>query len=120
MNRPFIAAFAVLSMLLAASPAVAHSNVVSAVPAEQTEVSAPPAIEMTFNETVNLGFSTLNLIGPDGQDIPLGEATSIADGKGMAASVDAELSPGTYTVNWTLLSPDGHKLEGSYSFTVSP
>lgn len=119
--NPFIAVvFAVLSMLLAASPAVAHSNVVSAVPAEQTEVSAPPAIEMTFNEAVNLGFSTLNLIGPDGQDIPLGEVTSISDGKGMAASVDAELAAGSYTVNWTLLSPDGHKLEGSYTFTVSP
>ena len=75
---------------------------------------------MTFNEAVNLSFSALNLSGPDGQDIPLGEVTSIADGKGMAASVDAELSPGAYTVNWTLLSPDGHKLKGSYTFTVSP
>lgn len=112
--------FVILSSLFLVGMASAHSNIVSAVPADGAEGAAPSAIEVTFNEKVNLVFSSLTLVGPDGAEIALGQLTPISDGNGMVAPVITELSSGTYTVNWTLLSPDGHKLEGSYDFTVAP
>lgn len=121
MNRftTHIACF-ILAAFGFSAPALAHSTVVKASPAEQSQGAAPAAIEMTFNEPVNLTFSGLTLIGPDGAEMGLGEIAPVADGKGMAAPVEGELAAGTYTVEWTLLSPDGHKLEGSYNFTVTP
>lgn len=111
---------ALVFALLLTGPGFAHSNIVSAVPADGSAGPAPAAIEMTFNEEVNLVFSNLTLVGPDGSDVALGALSAIAEGKGMAAPVETTLSPGSYKVVWTLLSPDGHKLEGSYDFAVAP
>ena len=121
MNRLFASTvFAIVSYLSLVGMAAAHSNIVSSAPAQNAEVAAPAAIEMTFNEEVNLAFSSLALIGPDGAEVPLDQVTGVESGKGMNAAVTSELVPGSYTVKWTLLSPDGHKLEGSYNFTVTP
>lgn len=112
--------FALASSLFLSGVAFAHSNIVSATPADGSEGASPAAIEMIFNEEVNLVFSALTLVGPDGAEIALGELGAVADGRGMAAPVETTLPSGAYTVNWTLLSPDGHKLEGSYGFAVTP
>jgi methionine-rich copper-binding protein CopC len=40
--------------------------------------------------------------------------------KMMMAPIPTSLKPGSYTVNWHVLSSDGHKSSGSYGFTVKP
>jgi methionine-rich copper-binding protein CopC len=34
--------------------------------------------------------------------------------------VTSTLAPGVYTVTWHALAKDGHKTNGTYSFTVQP
>jgi methionine-rich copper-binding protein CopC len=40
--------------------------------------------------------------------------------KTLTAPVTGPLKPGTYTVRWNVLSVDGHKTNGTYTFTVKP
>ena len=43
---------------------------------------------------------------------------STAAGKAIDAPPKAALAPGAYMVMWRVLSADGHKMKGQYSFTV--
>jgi copper resistance protein C len=38
----------------------------------------------------------------------------------LVVPVTATLAAGTYTVDWHALATDGHKTNGSYTFTVKP
>jgi methionine-rich copper-binding protein CopC len=38
----------------------------------------------------------------------------------LTVPLQSALPPGAYTVKWHVLSTDGHKTEGSYSFMVKP
>jgi copper resistance protein C len=41
-------------------------------------------------------------------------------GKVIAVPIANPLSPGAYRVNWHVLSVDGHKTQGSFTFEVRP
>ncbi len=104
---------------LAASPAFAHAHLELAQPAAGATVP-PPVTELTlkFTEDVSLAFTGLTLTGPAGA-VSLGTARlDPADGALLIAPLAAPLPAGTYTVSWHALSTDGHKTNGSYSFTV--
>lgn len=113
-------AFAIPLLLLMAGPAFAHAALKSSVPADQASVSAPQALELTFSEVLNLAFSGINLLGPDGTVVETGKPAAIGDGTAMSVAVPTTLAPGAYVVEWNVLSTDGHKLNGSYGFTVTP
>ncbi|MBE7184145.1 MAG: copper homeostasis periplasmic binding protein CopC [Methylobacterium mesophilicum] len=109
-----------LGLFALSDAASAHASIVSASPADRSRGPAPAAVEVNFNETVNLAFSRLALRGPDGAKVAIGAPALVPGGKGMLAPVEAKLAAGAYTVEWTVLSADGHKLNGKYSFTVTP
>lgn len=114
-----LAAGALLAGLLLGGQAFAHAKLTASVPEAGAAVTSPAEVAVTFNETLNLAFSGITLTGPGGA-VATGDATLSADGKGMVVPVAGELAPGDYTVEWHVLSVDGHKIKGHYSFTVSP
>ncbi len=114
---------ALLASLAFTSSAWAHAHLKSAVPADQAVVAtaaAPADLTLVFTEGLNLNFSGLKLLGPDQQEIKLGQAMLMEQGKSLMVPVPSHLSAGKYTVQWHVLSVDGHKTEGSYHFTVAP
>jgi methionine-rich copper-binding protein CopC len=40
------------------------------------------------------------------------------DGKTLSAPLARPLAAGAWTVNWRIASSDGHRMTGSYGFTV--
>ncbi|MRW87502.1 copper homeostasis periplasmic binding protein CopC [Pseudoduganella sp. FT26W] len=111
---------AVLANIAVAGHAWAHAHLKAAAPAEQAAVASPAGLDLTFSESVNQSFSGIRLTGPDQQEVKL-EAASLADGgKTLKAPLAAKLAPGVYTVDWHVLSVDGHKTSGTYRFTVKP
>lgn len=40
------------------------------------------------------------------------------DGRSITGALARPLAAGGYTVNWTIASSDGHRMTGSYAFTV--
>ncbi|MFJ2986228.1 copper homeostasis periplasmic binding protein CopC [Collimonas sp. NPDC087041] len=98
----------------------AHAHLKAAQPADKAVVSSISDIELTFSEGLSLKFSGIKVTGPGKQEVALGEAMLMDEGKTLMIPVSSKLQPGSYTVDWHALSVDGHKTNGSYSFVVSP
>ncbi|MFE7408358.1 copper resistance protein CopC [Isoptericola sp. NPDC057559] len=106
-----------------AGPASAHNVVVGTTPATGSTVTeAPESVEVTFDEAVlNLaadGSSTvISVTDADGAE----HATGCPTTQDRTASVPVTLGPaGEYTVDWRIVSADGHPTSGQFSFTYDP
>ena len=116
--RPLLGA-AMLAALLG-SPVAAHSVLTEADPAAGATLAAVPAVTLTFGESVGLDFASLTLEAQDGSKIELGDLQAAKDGHALVAPVPDDLAAGTYTVRWSVLSRDGHPVQGDYTFTLAP
>lgn len=116
MTRTLIAA-AILATGLAGQ-ALAHAHLQTTVPAANTVAEAPLTLELRFSEGVEPKFSKVMLHGADGRMIETG-APAVSDaGKTLTVPLKAALPAGRYGVMWQVLSVDGHKMQGDYSFDV--
>jgi copper resistance protein C len=120
MRNTLIASLALAAFVAAAGQAAAHASVKSTTPTDKASVASPEELDLTFSEALNLPFSKLHLLGPDGEEIEIGKGLLKDADKTLTAPVTGPLKPGTYTVKWNVLSVDGHKTNGTYTFTVKP
>jgi len=118
--RQSLSLLAMLSVLAVSTQALAHAHLKTANPVEDTEVTAPESLKLTFTEGLELAFSGIALSDSDGNAVELGEATLEDDDTTLTAPVETPLEPGRYDVKWHVLSVDGHKTEGDYEFIVAP
>lgn len=103
-----------------ALPAIAHNTVIGESPTAESTVTTQPesvAIETSDALLDVEGATAMDVLGPDG----LHYATSCPSVDGAIASVPAELGPaGDYTVEWRVVSADGHPITGEFGFTWTP
>jgi methionine-rich copper-binding protein CopC len=105
-----------------ASAVFAHAELVRAIPEAASTVAASPSeITIDFSEAIDLKFSGANLVDSMKINIPTGSATQAkGDDKTLVIPLTTPLATGEYVVSWHNLSKDGHKLKGSFKFTVKP
>lgn len=105
---------------LSASSVWAHAHLQQQIPAANSEVSpAPHALTLNFSEGIEPGFSGVTLTGPDKRVIPVGKATRSESNKAqLVIPLNETLGDGLYTVEWHVVSVDGHKTKGQYQFSV--
>lgn len=104
-----------LILFAGATTAEAHAQLDHASPAIGSTVSsAPGQVTLHFTEALEPKFSGASVTGPSGAAAGGGGRAS---GSTLTVSVK-NLGPGTYTVNWHVLSVDTHKTQGSFSFHV--
>ncbi len=120
MSLTRILPFAALASLALAGQAFAHAHLASSTPADKASIASPSEIDLTFTEELNLKFSGLTVTGPDKGEVKLGDTMLEGGDKVLMAPVSGTLAPGSYTVDWHVLSTDGHKTQGTFSFTVTP
>ena len=107
--------------LLDGHPALAHAHLQAASPADQAKVkTAPEAITLTFSEALSLALSGAAVTAEGNAPITTGPAKLGPEGKSLIIPLTTPLSPGTYKVDWHVLSVDGHKTKGVLHFTVAP
>ncbi|MFE5337817.1 copper resistance protein CopC [Isoptericola sp. NPDC056573] len=106
-----------------AAPASAHNVVVGTSPASGSEVTEPPgSVDVTFDDVVldlsAEGSSTvITVTDADGTDYATGCPTM----QDRTVSVPVALGEGgEYTVDWRIVSADGHPTSGAFSFTYDP
>ena len=119
-----IAASLLASILTAAATtaAFAHAELETSLPAANATVKeAPKTIEIDFSEELNAKLSKIEVQDSMGMTVDKGDSHVASDNaKHLSVDLNA-LGAGTYKVLWTsVASDDGHKLTGSYSFTVQP
>jgi methionine-rich copper-binding protein CopC len=101
-----------------ASPASAHAELLSTVPATAGQVgSAPAAVVLNFSEPPQGRYSTIHSTGPDGQRRDSGPARVVNDA--VTESLGGSRPPGKYVVDWRVISDDGHPVAGQLVFTAS-
>jgi copper transport protein len=115
-----VAAACVVLVLAAAGPTFAHTELDGSEPADGSTVPAlPTSVTLTFSEPVSTPPDAIRVIGPDGQRVDDDHVTHPGDaGARVAVGLAGDAGPGTYLVNWRVVSDDSHPVAGTFTFSV--
>ena len=109
-------------LLSISGAATAHPKLLSADPAANATVAAPPRIALRFSEKLVPAFSKVDLTMaamPGMRAMKVVAATAVAaDGKTLVVTPRSRLARGRYTVDWRVVSSDTHNVAGRYAFAV--
>lgn len=107
-----------VALPLAPLPAAAHSLLVAATPAAGARLeAAPPEVVLRFNGRIEKRLSRLRLVNDRGEARALVPALDGAPEELRAPA--PRLHPGSWRLEWRVLSVDGHVVAGGYSFRVA-
>ena len=108
-----------LALLLALPlPAQAHDTLLTSDPEDGASLeTSPEAITLTFSADV-LEVSPLVRI-TDESGNQLAEIVPAVDGPTATATLEEPLPAGTSTIQWRVVSSDGHPIEGTLAVTVA-
>ncbi|WP_461156964.1 copper resistance CopC family protein [Saccharopolyspora tripterygii] len=96
--------------------AAAHTELIGSTPTDGTSVpSRPQAVELTFSDPLQTGFTTVVLNDDAGRQVPTQPPTVTGNSVSLPFPTDA---PGEYAVAYRVLSQDGHSVSGAIRFTV--
>src|SRR5215216_5148293 len=113
----------ILVVLFASSlpDSFAHPAYLKSTPqASQTVASSPPSVNVFFTEPVELKYSKISVIGPDGSRVDKNDPHNVdGDTASLGVSLQDGVPDGTYTVSTRVLSAvDGHTLDNAFTFGI--
>ena len=105
------------SLLALTAVAQAHTHLKEATPADKSVVNAAPtSLVLKFSEAAKVTALTLHHEGaPDQKLTPSPQGASA-----QFTAALPKLLPGKYSVDWRVVSDDGHIMSGQLSFTFDP
>jgi copper transport protein len=110
---------ALTGLVIAASPARAHTGFESSDPADGTTVEEPvDSITLVFSGQAEPTGTGFQLLAPNGELREPTEATT-TDGTTWVLRFNPAPSGGVVGVRWMVKAPDAHPIDGSFSFTVT-
>ena len=115
----FAAVFAALlaALLLLGAPAQAHDTLLESDPADgATLETSPEAITLTYSADILDVSPLVRITDEDGEQ--LAEITPSIDGPVATAALEEPLPAGESTIQWRVVSSDGHPIEGTFTVTV--
>ena len=125
-NKTVVSACAAMMLLwLGTSSALAHAQLLKALPADKAELKQAPAkVELWFNELLEDGFNSIEVIRAS--DLSSKTPPNLAKGKPKLDPADGThleielpaLEPGEYAIQYRVLSRDGHTAPGRVMFRV--
>ena len=104
--------------LVAASQASAQAKLESTSPKAESTVSSPEMIMVHFSEGIETKLSSLKLTMGDGTAVSVMSMNDKKDPATLSIMPNTTLKAGIYKVTWSVVSDDGHKTQGTFSFTV--
>ena len=105
----------------------AHAKITRSEPKDGAKLQASPkTIELWFNELLDEEFNTIEVFSS--KDLTEKTRKNLATGKPLVDPKDRThltlkvppLAPGSYVVEYRVLSRDGHTAPGRFTFTVQP
>ena len=117
MMKKLVSSMSALALaVIIATPALGHTHLTETNPADGATVTkAITELTLNFDGEVGEG-SFIELTSSSGEEIDV--PTIEIDEMNMVATLAEPLANNTYTVDWSIISADGHPLQGSYTFTV--
>lgn len=119
-RRFALAAISAVSIgFITVTPAIAHAELVSAIPAaDEVVTSWPTQVILTFNEDLlTTDAQQVNFLSvSDSSGVQLDLMDSAVSGSSVSVSLPVDVEPGSYFVNYRVVSADSHVIEDSYEF----
>ena len=107
-----------VAMALAAGAADAHPRLTAVWPSSNAVVSSPDVVRLNFSERLIPKLSHIDLATANGKLVKTAGSNVGPDGKQLSMKPAMRLTPGRYTINWTAVSVDTHRVQGKSQFTV--
>lgn len=102
-------------LVLPSSPAAGHSALQSADPVPGSTTDQPvQTLTLVFAQPVDVLPDSVQVNGPEGGLLEIGESTRAADGVTVTATLTNPLPGGTSIVAWRVIGGDGHPIQGTY------
>ena len=115
MRRLFLSA--IIAVLGLANEVQAHATLDHAEPrVGNTVATAPHEVTLWFTQKLEVAFSSITVTNAAGERVDSGKTR--VSGSQMSVTLRAG-GPGTYRVNWRVLSVDTHTTDGNFTFQVS-
>ena len=106
------------AVLVGPGTAAAHDQLATSEPAAgATVTTAPERIELEFGQAPQPLGAEVAVTGPDGVPVSLG--TPRVSGTTVTQPLEDGLPAGAYTVEWRVISGDGHSISGSLGFITA-
>ncbi|WP_338556385.1 CopC domain-containing protein YobA [Erwinia sp. E_sp_B04_7] len=120
MRKIFMVFALALTTAALSQQASAHAHLKNQYPAADASMEASPqALTLTFTEDIEPAFSGVTITDAGQKAMPLAEAERAPQQHNqLIVPLQKPLTTGQYQVNWHVLSVDGHKTNGNYSFSV--
>ncbi|PPG33186.1 copper resistance CopC family protein [Pseudoclavibacter sp. RFBB5] len=100
-----------------ATPAQAHDQLIASSPSPDASLdTSPPDITLSYSANIMEIGPMIVLQDAAGRDWATGEP--VIDGTTVTSTIVDTLPDGAYTVNWRVVSSDGHPITGTIPFTV--
>jgi copper resistance protein C len=116
MKRSSLIGLVPLLLVLATGAAQAHAFLDHAEPRVGNKVANPPReVTLWFTQKLEPSFSSITVTNAAGDRVDSGKAR--VSGNQMSISLRPG-GPGTYHVNWHVLSVDTHTTNGNFTFQV--
>lgn len=113
----FTITFLIFSMY--GKSAFAHAKLVKSDPPNRATLNvAPKQIQLWFNEEIEGSFASISLHDANGKSITDNNPELVSDDLKTVVLPLPEIVPGRYTVNYRIMSTDGHIVESDYNFTL--
>ncbi|MFZ2227498.1 MAG: copper resistance protein CopC [Candidatus Nanopelagicaceae bacterium] len=101
--------------------AFAHAGLISSTPGSGARLTALPSeVKLEFGENLlTLGDAQTNVLvvkDPDG--VQISKSDFLILGRFLSVSLNPSNKGGTFTVDWRIVSEDGHPVEGTFQFSV--
>jgi methionine-rich copper-binding protein CopC len=122
--RKLLVSLCLAGLALFSSPvASAHGEIVSTFPEQYSNATPIPAevwIEFDGNlQTLDgQSINTIDVVDATGLTVSYGDP--VIEGGKISTKLSGQSAPGVFTVNYRIVSEDGHPVEGSYTFNASP
>jgi len=115
--RLFRNAVAMIALVLASVPVIAHTTLASSSPPSNATIeNSPPTIDIQFRDPAKL--TAVVAIGADKSERRLEFAAG--DKANSYVVQEPNLPAGRNEIKWTALSHDGHVIRGTLVFIVKP
>jgi copper transport protein len=97
-----------------------HATLLSSEPAAKSTLATSPArIRLVFSEEIEPSLGRIRLVAPGGRVVMLVSKGDPHDVSALIAPITTPLEPGSYRVEWRIVSEDGHPIDGAYTFAIS-
>jgi copper transport protein len=120
MRRLTVAALlAVTTVLILASPASAHAQLVTTNPREGEQLKrAPEDITLEFSEPVEVSLGSIRVYDARGDLLDAGEPSHPDGDTSVVQLALPDLDDGGYVTTWRVLSADAHPVQGAFTFRI--